>query len=91
MRNWRGGIKVNQERKTLTILAQQDANSGRAESDLKVLSGGERSFVTVCYLLALCKKLQSSFHALDEFDVFMDNVNRGVSPTHVAISPEIYT
>ncbi|CAL8470455.1 g9997 [Coccomyxa elongata] len=79
MRNWRGGIMVNQERQTLMILAQQDANSGRAESDLKVLSGGERSFVTVCYLLALCKKLQSSFHALDEFDVFMDNVNRGRS------------
>ncbi|BDA44494.1 Structural maintenance of chromosomes protein 6 [Coccomyxa sp. Obi] len=78
-RNWRGGIKINQEKGTLTILAQQDPNSGRAESDLKVLSGGERSFVTVCYLLALCRKLQSSFHALDEFDVFMDNLNRGRS------------
>lgn len=62
----------------LTIFAQQDSQSGRPESDLKTLSGGERSFVTVCYLLALCKKLQGCFHALDEFDVFMDNVNRGV-------------
>ncbi len=78
-RKWRGGIKIRDERGTLTIFAQQDSSAGRAETDLKTLSGGERSFVTVCYLLALCKKLQGSFHALDEFDVFMDNVNRGVS------------
>ena len=67
-------------RSRMRILAGQ-------RGDLKVLSGGERSFVTVCYLLALCKKLQSSFHALDEFDVFMDNVNRGVSPTLTSTVP----
>ncbi|EIE27067.1 P-loop containing nucleoside triphosphate hydrolase protein [Coccomyxa subellipsoidea C-169] len=78
-RKWRGGIKIRDERGTLTIFAQQDSSAGRAKTDLKTLSGGERSFVTVCYLLALCKKLQGSFHALDEFDVFMDNVNRGRS------------
>lgn len=77
-RNWRGAIKIDQERQTLTIQAQPPGTS-RAETDLKLLSGGERSYVTVCYLLALCKKLQGSFHCLDEFDVFMDNINRGVS------------
>lgn len=80
-RNFRGRIKVHEEAAKLTIAVQlpgQDQGN-KGLTDLKTLSGGERSFVTICFLLALGKKLKANFHCLDEFDVFMDTINRGVS------------
>ena len=35
-----------------------------------LFAGGERSFTTLCFLLALACEVVSPFHALDEFDVF---------------------
>ena len=43
------------------------------------LSGGERSYCTLAFNLALDKVTDSPFRASDEFDVFMDEVNRRVS------------
>jgi DNA repair exonuclease SbcCD ATPase subunit len=47
----------------------------------QALSGGERSFSTVALLLALWEVMEMPFCAMDEFDVFMDQVNRRISVT----------
>ncbi|KAG6415953.1 hypothetical protein SASPL_123374 [Salvia splendens] len=40
-----------------------------------VLTGGERSFSTLCFALALHEMTEAPFRAMDEFDVFMNNAN----------------
>ncbi len=44
--------------------------------DIKQLSGGEKSYSTSCFLFSLWQALGSPIRCLDEFDVFMDSVNR---------------
>ncbi|ODM88865.1 Structural maintenance of chromosomes protein 6 [Orchesella cincta] len=43
------------------------------------LSGGERSFATICFIMALWQAMECPFYMLDEFDVFMDAFNRKTS------------
>ena len=42
-----------------------------ALSDMRSLSGGERSFSTVCFVLSLWAIAEAPFRCLDEFDVYM--------------------
>ena len=51
---------------------QQDASIGN-------LSGGERSYITVCFICALWSVMDSPFKFLDEFDVFMDVKHRDLA------------
>ncbi|MCD7450413.1 Structural maintenance of chromosomes protein 6A, partial [Datura stramonium] len=75
-----GHIKVSYEEKTLTIEVKmpQDASSSSVR-DTRGLSGGERSFSTLCFALALHEMTEAPFRAMDEFDVFMDAVSRKIS------------
>ncbi|KAF0980220.1 hypothetical protein FDP41_013434 [Naegleria fowleri] len=45
-------------------------------SDTKSLSGGEKSYTTVSFLLAIWELVDTPFRAVDEFDVFMDSMYR---------------
>uniref|UniRef100_A0AAQ5YVV6 Structural maintenance of chromosomes protein 6 n=1 Tax=Amphiprion ocellaris TaxID=80972 RepID=A0AAQ5YVV6_AMPOC len=47
-------------------------------SDVRTLSGGERSFSTICFMLSLWEITESPFRCLDEFDVYMDMHNRSI-------------
>ncbi|XP_062092192.1 structural maintenance of chromosomes protein 6A [Humulus lupulus] len=75
-----GRIDVSYEDRTLSVHVKmpQDASNSSVR-DIKGLSGGERSFSTLCFTLALHSMTEAPFRAMDEFDVFMDAVSRKIS------------
>ena len=56
--------------------ANFDKNMELSKRDIKQLSGGEKSFGTTCFLLSLWDAMGCPIRCLDEFDVYMDAVNR---------------
>lgn len=81
-RQFRGSLDVDHENQRLDINVQPDITvQSAAGRQTKTLSGGEKSFSTICLLLALWDAMGSPIRCLDEFDVFMDSVNRDVSLT----------
>ena len=57
----------------MLLASQKSAVTAR---DVKQLSGGEKSYSTAALLISLWFGMLTAFRALDEFDVFMDPVNR---------------
>ncbi|XP_063771417.1 structural maintenance of chromosomes protein 6 isoform X2 [Pseudophryne corroboree] len=78
-RAYSGKISFDHRNETLSITVQPGEGNKAALSDMRSLSGGERSFSTVCFVLSLWSIAESPFRCLDEFDVFMDMVNRRIS------------
>ncbi|KAI1135419.1 P-loop containing nucleoside triphosphate hydrolase protein [Hypoxylon sp. FL0543] len=79
-RGFRGELLLDHKAKRLRVQVEPDetrkSSSGR---NTKTLSGGEKSFSSICLLLAIWDAMGSPLRCLDEFDVFMDNVNRAIS------------
>ncbi|SCU77907.1 LAMI_0A02740g1_1 [Lachancea mirantina] len=75
-RNFSGGLHFDLERKTLDMLVKT-ANDERPRN-VNTLSGGEKSFCQLSLLMATWRPIRSRLIALDEFDVFMDQVNRQI-------------
>ncbi|TIB65355.1 hypothetical protein E3P77_02739 [Wallemia ichthyophaga] len=82
VRGYYGTINFNHSERRLDLMVQTDdqlATQGRRDKDPKSLSGGEKSFSTICLLLSLWEAIGCPIRCLDEFDVFMDAVNRKIS------------
>ncbi|KAJ8107041.1 hypothetical protein OPT61_g9137 [Boeremia exigua] len=76
-RKFRGNLHVDHRNLALDINVQPDSTEKSGDGrQTKTLSGGEKSFSTVCLLLSLWDAMGSPIRCLDEFDVFMDSVNR---------------
>ncbi|KFZ64173.1 Structural maintenance of chromosomes protein 6, partial [Podiceps cristatus] len=74
-----GKILFDHKNETLSITVQPREENKASLNDVRSLSGGERSFSTVCFILSLWSITESPFRCLDEFDVYMDMVNRRIA------------
>ena len=77
-RGFFGNIRFKHDEKKLSLIIQPQDISSHPD-DVRALSGGERSFSTVCFITALWNVIESPLLFLDEFDVFMDMANRRVA------------
>ncbi|KAI5740084.1 hypothetical protein M8J76_000353 [Diaphorina citri] len=82
VRGFCGEFYVDIESKRLDIfiepsLASQNTNSSQRK-ETSSLSGGEKSYTTVAFIIALWNGMAVPFFSMDEFDVFMDSVNRKI-------------
>ncbi|KAH8688881.1 P-loop containing nucleoside triphosphate hydrolase protein [Talaromyces proteolyticus] len=78
-RSFRGRLLTDHENKLLDLQVEPDITKDSAGRGAKTLSGGEKSFSQVCLLLSLWEAMGSPIRCLDEFDVYMDVVNRKMS------------
>ncbi|KAG8689608.1 Structural maintenance of chromosomes protein 6 [Ceratobasidium sp. 423] len=86
-RGYRGSIDFDHKSHTLDLRVITDESNPHAkDKDPKALSGGEKSFSTICLLMSLWEALGCPIRCLDEFDVFMDQVNR-----HIAMQTMVST
>uniref|UniRef100_A0A1I7ZXW0 SMC_N domain-containing protein n=1 Tax=Steinernema glaseri TaxID=37863 RepID=A0A1I7ZXW0_9BILA len=91
LRRYGGTLQVDFNKRTLDVHVQTHKHyeeaSQKKSQDLRGLSGGERSYATACFVIALWECIECPFRLLDEFDVFMDMINRRIvmnSLVHVA-------
>lgn len=80
--NFAGKLKFRHDDQRLDIaVLHNEKGLSRASqvTDMKELSGGERSYTQVSLLLALGESIECPFRVMDEFDVFMDSVNRDMT------------
>ncbi|KAF7545651.1 hypothetical protein G7Z17_g9018 [Cylindrodendrum hubeiense] len=79
-RGFRGKIDLDHRARKVQIQIEPDeTRKSAAGRNTKTLSGGEKSFSSICMLLSVWEAIGSPIRCLDEFDVFMDNVNRAIS------------
>lgn len=60
-----------------------------ATKNTQSLSGGERSFTTVCFIMSLWDAMEAPFRILDEFDVFMVSAVRGHAHSALKATPSL--
>lgn len=85
-------MEVDDDQRALNLSVSMKGHEGTTE-DLKSLSGGERSYTTVSWLLAVGHSTRSPFKAFDEYDVFQDATARRITTTclleYAADNPEV--
>lgn len=69
LRKIKGNLEIDPHEQSMAISMFDNISTSCA-------SGGERTFATVALILALWSNMQLPFYSIDEYDVYMDNVNR---------------
>lgn len=91
-RNHGGSVQFDDEKKEISFTWAKEASTfsknrrGSHETkaqDTRQLSGGEKSFTTLAFLLAMGEVMECPFRVMDEFDVFMDPANRQIAMQEV--------
>jgi len=73
-----GVLTFDDECKSLNMELKLQHHDQKTD-DVKCLSGGEKSWTQLCFLLSISQTIDTPVSILDEFDVFMDGVNREAS------------
>jgi len=68
-------LRIDNTKKELKFGFKNEGGS-RSSTDVSTLSGGEKSFTQMCLICALWDMMRPPFRCLDEWDVFLDAVNR---------------
>lgn len=77
LKNFSASIEIDNQEKTLELkIIPRDSQFVNAVSSTKALSGGERSYSTVAFLISLWRCVSHPFYFMDEYDVFSDEHNR---------------
>ncbi|MPC18010.1 Structural maintenance of chromosomes protein 6 [Portunus trituberculatus] len=87
---WKGSVSISIEEEALNIhvekpgvhytspvkiqLTSKELKKSKTHQDLIMMSGGERSYATVAFIIALWHAIVSPVRILDEFDVFMKDL-----------------
>lgn len=74
-RKFKGNLDIDIERKKLDLVVNPQQGTQGVTTTTN-LSGGEKSFSTVAFLYSLWQCMELPFYFLDEFDVYMDKLNR---------------
>ncbi|VVC29596.1 P-loop containing nucleoside triphosphate hydrolase [Cinara cedri] len=69
IRKIKGQLLIDSQEQSMVITMFDNISTSCA-------SGGERTFATVALIIALWSNMQLPFYSIDEYDVYMDNVNR---------------
>jgi chromosome segregation ATPase len=86
-RAFRGKLTIDHKKKLLDVHVEPDETAkGSKGRQTKTLSGGEKSFSSICLLLSLWEAMGAPLRCLDEYDVFMDDVNRDVTTRMIVSS-----
>lgn len=79
LRNYTADVEIDHKECKLELkVIPRDSQIADAVSNTKSLSGGERSYSTVAFLIALWSCVDHPFYFLDEYDVFSDEYNRHI-------------
>lgn len=78
-RGFKGSLLIDHDRKTLEATADPSRTSANAQRRTSTLSGGEKSFTQLSLLLSIWSILSVNLVAMDEYDVFMDEILRAES------------
>ena len=70
-KGFNGVMTVDHKKGTIAVRVDIEKGASEARGGNLSLSGGERSYSTLAFVVALWEAMESPFRCLDEFDVHM--------------------